>query len=129
MNSPWEDHKSEFDKAWERQFKNTTIHKEHPAYIMGMNVDFLVEYIRWSEREIARLNRFTDTLAVDHPDAADMLFRERKLNETLLEMTTRAKVAELRVDWLINWTASHATVGDGLIRPDSLRAIMEEATR
>lgn len=42
--------------------------------------------IRALTGEVERLTALTDTLAGKHPDAAEMLFRERKLNETLLDL-------------------------------------------
>jgi hypothetical protein len=64
--------------AYSRAFREAP--SEHVAH------DNLADYIERLEAENARLQALTDTLAGKHPDAAEMLFRERKLNETLLEM-------------------------------------------
>lgn len=65
MSSP-----DRFEKAWAKLFEGRTMYAEHPAVIMGE------EYAALKER------------------CASMLFAERKMNTTLLEMTPRLKAAE-----------------------------------
>ena len=49
--------------------------------------DTLRAHITAQAEEIERLNRMMVAIAEEHPQPAEMLFRERKLNETLLDMT------------------------------------------
>ena len=49
--------------------------------------DLLRAHLTAQAEEIERLNRIMVAIAEEHPQPAEMLFRERKLNETLLDMT------------------------------------------
>ena len=50
-------------------------------------LDIIASHLTAQAEEIERLNRMMVAIAEEHPQPAEMLFRERKLNETLLDMT------------------------------------------
>lgn len=56
------------------------------AITLAIDRDRLSDGLLTAEQERMRLQNMIHTLSGQHPDAAEMLFRERKLNETLLEM-------------------------------------------
>ena len=101
--------------------------------------DLLRRHITTQAEEIGRRDRMMVAIAEEHPQPAEMLFRERKLNETLLDMTTerdRYKAMAKAWEGMANIVAREggcegflASLIDSPLSPVGRLKAAEEATR
>lgn len=68
------------------RLREQLVDQERARQCREREIEQQFELTRKLQDENERLTALTDTLAGKHPDAAEMLFRERKLNETLLDL-------------------------------------------